>query len=232
MCGASKGEKLAGAQIRKTSNALYTSFQKIYADNSAILGSITNALTPIVKGGASQYGFSAAEDAALRTQATAELARAGRSASGAVRSALASRGGGNVLLPSGSEASIEAGLAENEAYKQAEAQLDITGKGYETGRENFFRGTGMLGAAPGELEAPITRAGGAAMSGSQAYAGSEKYLAAAGRRWMKPVAGIIGAGLTLATGGAAAPVMAGMGGFGGGDDQGNTGADYGEWQPG
>lgn len=191
-CGASQGQKMANADLRKTSKLMDYSFQQIMGENLSILGKIRGALEPIVKGGASQYGFSPAEDAARRTQATAELARASRSASGAVRSALSSRGGGNILLPSGSEASIESDIAQQEAYAQANAQLGITEKGYETGRENFFRGTGMLAAAPGELESPITSAGGAAVSGAQAREKSEDAITAANRAWMKPVAGLIG----------------------------------------
>lgn len=192
LCGATGGQKQAAGNEMKVSNLLTSDYEKIFADNNNILDSITGALKPVVEAGPSQYGFNATEDAAMRTQATDRIASAGRSATNAVRSTLASQGGGNTYLPSGSEAAIIGSLAEDQASKQADAQLSITEKGYETGRENFFKSEGALTAAPGALENPATAAGGAAEGASTAAMGGQTDIANAQNAWMAPVAGIVG----------------------------------------
>jgi len=207
MCGASEGQKMAAASLGKISGQMSYFLEKVMGENMNILGMIKNALAPIVTGGPSQFGMSPAEEAAKRTAATANITAAGRRAADATRSALASRGGGNIYLPSGSEAAIESGLAQNIAEKQAEAQLGITEEGYKIGRENFFRGTGMLTAAPGELEGPIAQAGGAAVGAGKASSEAQEAITAANQAWMGPVGGIIG--------GVATKLIPGIGALGG-----------------
>jgi len=146
-----------------------------------------------VNAGANQYGFSQGEDAAMRTQATEQNAAAGRNASNATRSALASVGGGNTLLPNGSSAAINAGLAEDQAQKQAESQLAITQKGYDVGRQNFFGAEQALAAAPGELEAPISQAGSVASGAASNEMEGGTAITQANQAWVAPVAGMIGA---------------------------------------
>lgn len=193
MCGPSKAMKSAAAQTQTTANLLTDSFKKIFGTNTNILSSITDALTPVVKDGPSQYGFSKGEDAALRTRAVDSNAAAGQQTTNAVRSAMASRGGGNTYIPSGSEAVIEGSLAQTEAQKQADDQLGITEKGYETGRQNFFQSTTDLTQAPGALENPAIAAGGAASGAASAAMQGQTDIATAQNAWIAPVAGMIGA---------------------------------------
>jgi hypothetical protein len=220
MCGPSKAMKMAAAQEQSTANLMTKDFQDIFGNNQNILASITGALEPVVKAGPSQYGFSAGEDAALRTQALDTNAAASQQTSNAVRSAMAARGGGNVYLPTGSEAVIEGQLAQTAAQKQADAQLGITERGYETGRQNFFGAEGALAGAPGELEAPITSAGNSALSGQQGAYQAADQINQANNAWVAPVAGAIGA---IAGGPIGAQIgsklggaIAGTGGSGGG----------------
>ncbi len=166
---------------------------------------LEGSLAPQVRGGPGAYGFSASEDAARRGQATEQIAQAGSQAANAVRSAVASRGGGNTFLPSGSQEAIDAALAQDTAVKQAEAQLGITEQGYETGRENYFKSLALAGALPGELENPATRAGYVALGGAEAQEKGAEAITQANQAWMAPVAGMLGA-----VGGAA------IGRFGGG----------------
>lgn len=197
-CGASKEQKIAFGNIQAISGLMKMSFQKIFSDNQAILKNITDALTPIVRAGASQFAFSPAEEAARRTEATAKVAAAGKQAADVTRQAIAARGGGNIYLPSGSEAAIEAGLARDIAVKQAEEQLGITEKGYETGRQQFFTAAGQLAAAPGQLEAPITAAGGAAIGAGSEELKAGEAITAAKQAYLAPLGGIIGGTLGLA----------------------------------
>ena len=190
VCGASGGQKMAAAEQKKITDLLTSDAQLIFGKDQHILDSIMGALEPVVNAGPNQYGFSAAEDSAKRTQATDTLAAAGRNATNAVRSAVAAQGGMN--LPSGSEAAIEGNLAEDQANKQAEAQLKITDEGFATGRQNFFAAEGAAASAPGALENPATSAFGAASGASEGNIKAQDDITAANNAWMAPVAGLAG----------------------------------------
>lgn len=217
MCGPSTAMKTAAAQQQSTANLMTKDFQDIFGTNQNILSSISDALTPIVKGGASQYGFSNAEDAALRTQSTAQNAAAGQNATNAVRSSMAARGGGNIYLPTGSEAAIEGQLAQSQAQKQADTQLGITERGYDIGRQNFFGAEGALAGAPGELENPITSSGSAAMGAQQGAYDAANSINQAKNAWVAPVSGLIGSVIGGPIGGAVGSKIGGaVGGTEGG----------------
>lgn len=193
MCGASGQQKQAYSNIKSISDSLRGAFQTIFAGNMNILNNLESSLAPSIRGGPSGYGFSPNEDAARRTQATEQIAQSGAQATNAVRSSLAAQGGGNTFLPSGSEAAINAGLAQNTAQEQAQAQIGITQQGYETGRENYFQSVGLAGALPGQLENPAISAGDAAVGGGKAQEQAASDIAQANNAWIAPVAGMIGA---------------------------------------
>lgn len=219
MCGASGQQKQAYGDIASLANTLRSNFQTIFAGNMNILNNLESSLAPTVAGGVGQYGFTGAEDAAKRTQATEQIAQAGAQASNLVRGSLAAQGGGNTFLPSGSEAAIESSLAQNTAVKQAQAQLGITEQGYETGRENYFQSVGLAGGLPGELENPATSAGNAALGGAQAQMEGANAITQANNAWVAPVAGMIGAVGSAALG---IPSLGGGGSTGGGNFTGQT----------
>src|SRR5438094_4580340 len=193
MCGASKQQKDAFGNEVSLENTLRGDFQTIFAGNQNILSMLEGSLAPAVSGGSSQYGFSAGEDAARRGQSTESISQAGTQAANVVRSAAASRGGGNTFIPSGSQDEIDAALAQNTATKQAEAQMGITEQGYETGRENYYKSVALAGAAPGELENPATSAGHLALGGATAEEQGANDITQANNAWMAPVAGMLGA---------------------------------------
>ena len=193
MCGASKEQKESYGNVKSLGNMLRGAFQTIFAKNQGILDHLEASLDPQVRGGASAYGYSASEDAAKRGQATEQIAQAGTQAANVVRSAAASRGGGNTFLPSGSQEAIDATLAQDTAVKQAEAQMGITEQGYEVGRENYYKSVALAGALPGELENPATQAGDVALGGAKAQEQGAEAITQANNAWMAPVAGMLGA---------------------------------------
>ena len=95
-------------------------------------------------------------------------------------------------LPSGSAAALEGDLALKQASKEATDQAAITQKGYDVGRQNFFQAEQAEAAAPGELEAPITSAGGADLGGVEAVTKSADDITQANNAWFAPVMGAIG----------------------------------------
>lgn len=221
MCKASKEEKESFGNLQKISGEMTSMFQKFAGDNSAILKSITGALTPITTAGPSQFGLSPAEEAAERTMTAEQMSQAGAEAANAVRGALASKGGGSTLLPSGSEAAIIGTLAQDSAVKEALAQAGITQRGYDIGRENWKFATEDLGRAPGELESPVTQSGEAAVGAGKEQFAAGQAITQANQAWMAPVAGLVGAGITAATG---IPRPKPSGGGGGGGDNLSEGA--------
>jgi hypothetical protein len=201
-CGASSQEKMAFANEQKISQMLTSTFAEFSGTNKEVLNDMIKSLSPISEAGPSQFGLAPAAEAAERTSAAENLSAAGTNAANAVRSALASRGGGTTYLPSGSEASIIGSLAQDTAVKEAEAQAQITQHGYDLGRENWLDATRMLAAAPGELESPVTSAGGAAIGGAQLQQQGAEAITQANNAWIGPVAGILGAAASGATMGA------------------------------
>lgn len=178
-------------------------FQKFAGDNSAILSELTQNLTPIQTAGPSQFGFSPAEEAALRTGTAEQLSAANSQVANAVRGSMANKG----TLPSGSENAIIGALAQEGAVKEAEAQSAITTKGYDIGRQNWEFATEGLMKAPGELESPVTGAGSAATGAASAEEKGAQDITAANQAWMQPVGallgGVTGGLLKMGTGGAA-----------------------------
>jgi hypothetical protein len=202
LCGASDQEKAAFANEQKISNLLTTNFQEFAGKDSAILDNMIKSLSPIQAAGPSQFGLTPVAEAAERTSAAENISAAGAQASNAVRSAMASRGGGMSYLPSGSEAEIVGTIAQDTAVKEALAQSNITAKGFDIGRQNWEFATEGLTKAPGALESPITQAGGEAVTGAGQEQKGAEAITAANQAWMAPVAGIIGAGVKAATAGA------------------------------
>lgn len=191
-CGATGAQEEQLASAENISSQMNTDFTNVFGENQAILKNITDALEPVVAAGPGQYGYSAAEDAAMRSQATENIAQAGRAATDTTRSAMAAEGGGNIYLPSGSEEAIESGLAAQTAEKQAEAQSTITQAGYETGRKNFFQAEGALTAAPGAVENPATELGKTAVGAGSSAAEQANQVAASNAAPWEMAAGLIG----------------------------------------
>lgn len=108
-----------------------------FGAQSAITQGLTTSLNPIINAGVNQYGFSNAEDASMRTQASDNTAAAYKQAKQATGEAQAAAGGGNTFLPSGVKSEENSQLAEGAAQQNAGEQLGITQQGYATGRQNY-----------------------------------------------------------------------------------------------
>lgn len=192
MCGASKEQKDAYANEKKVSTMLTNIATNFAGIDTDMLTSIKDHLTPIQEAGPSQFGLTPTAEAAERTSAAENISAAGAQAANAVRSTLASRGGGTTYLPSGSEASIIGSLAQDTAVKGALAQADITQKGYDIGRQNWQFATEGLEKAPSAFETPVIQAGEAASGAAAGQSKAANDITAANQAWMQPVGAIIG----------------------------------------
>lgn len=218
MCGASSQQKQAYANEAKVSNMLTTIAQNFAGVNTDMLSEIKDSLTPIQEAGPSQFGLSPAAEAAERTSAAENLNASAAQTANAVRSAVASRGGGTTYLPSGSEASIIGSLAQDTAVKEALAQSAITQKGYDIGRQNFEFATEGLEKAPGAFETPVVQAGSAAAGAASDQMKGADAITQANQAWMQPVGAIIGG----VAGGLIPKIPGSSGGGGGGSYPGQT----------
>jgi hypothetical protein len=142
--GATAEEKSTAADTKSFMSTLMGNYSTQFAGQQSILNSIKSGWTPIFQAGPNQYGFSAAEDSALRTQASEGTAGAYRMAKQAAGENLAAVGGGNTFLPSATKAGIMSSIATKAAGQEAGQQLGITTAGYETGRENFEHASAAL----------------------------------------------------------------------------------------
>lgn len=142
LCKDDSNQENAATSLKDITKQLQSSFSTNFSAQQAILNNINNSTKAIIAAGPSQYGFTAQEDAAMRTQADEGTAASYRSARQATGEALASIGGGNTFLPSGTSAVLKAQNANAAAAQQADQNLSITKAGWDTGRQNYMNAVG------------------------------------------------------------------------------------------
>ena len=183
---------LKGASPQETSIAnmqqgfyqnLFQNYQQQFANQTSILKSLTQSFQPILSAGINQFGYSPAEEAALRTRASegtasiyGQAARAlgqettnmtgtlGRGPGGA--GSVAS--GGETYIPSGQVGYLQAGLAGKAAQQEAAQQLGITTSGYDIGRQNYLQAANLLGGVASQYN-PVPYANAGTAAGENAF---------------------------------------------------------------
>lgn len=156
--GASGTEKQLSQQQSQFASTLMSNYQTQFAGQSAILGQLKSAFAPIVSQGINQYGFTPQEDSALRTQATEGTAKQYQNAKQATGEGLASVGGGNTVLPTGTAAGLQANNAVAAAGQESNQLLNITNEGYDQGRQNFLSAASGLSGVASQMS-PTSYAG-------------------------------------------------------------------------
>lgn len=211
MCsgGPSQSQQDIAKSQQQFFNTMTSNYNTQFAGQASILGALKDAWTPILAAGPGQYGFTAAEDAAMRTQATAGVANNYKFASQATGNAMAATGGGNTFLPSGANAQVQSQIASAAAGQQSNEQLGITQAGYETGRQNFSNASTALGGVAKMMD-PTAYASTAGKAGSDAFSSAyqNQQMVNAASPW-NAVSGILGGALSAGIG-------AFTGGIGGG----------------
>lgn len=174
--GASKEEKAQAAQqaeLSKRQSAFFdvmtASYNKMFAGQTAILATLEKTFRPILAAGPNQYGLSAAEDRAIRTQASEATAQSYKMAKQAVAEGQAAQTG-DAFIPKGSDAQVKAQLASAAAAQESQQQLGITQKGYEVGRQQFGAAASALSGVAQQMS-PTAFAGQASTAGQTATAG-------------------------------------------------------------
>lgn len=141
-CKDDSNQENAATNLKDMTKQLQSSFATNFSSQQAILNNISNSIKATIAAGPSQYGFSAQQDAALRTQADEGTAASYRMARQATGESLAAIGGGNTFLPSGTAAVLKAQTANAAAAQQASQQLGITSAGWAQGNKNYLTALG------------------------------------------------------------------------------------------
>jgi len=202
-----KGASSAETNLANQQSSFYSTLQNDYktqfTNQNNILNALNKSLSPIINAGVGQYGFSNAEDAAMRNQSTSGTASAYKSAKQATGEAQAAQGGGDTFIGSGVKAQTNAQLANSAASTEANQQLGITQQGYQQGRQNYF---GAVGQEQGVASAynPSGYANAADSAGNSAF--SSASTVSQQNNAASPL-GMVG-GLV---GGAASSIMGGIG---------------------
>jgi hypothetical protein len=181
-------------------NLMAQDFATIFGQNQAILGSLKTALEPIISAGPNQTGFSAPEEAAMRTQASDAITQGTQNAQIAANAKEAAAGGGGAFVPSGANQQIGEMVNTQGAIANANQQENITQANYATGRQNFNTAIGeLVGGAEG-LAGASSGFGGAVSGSENAATGAASssmegatQIQQANSSWMAPVMGAIGA---------------------------------------
>jgi len=198
--GASGQQRTEADQSQAFTSTLMNDYEQSFSGMNNIISGLKSSLQPIINQGIGQYGFTNAEDAAMRTQATAGTSGAYQAAKTASQEAQAAQGGGNQFIGSGVQAANQARLAQAAAQQESGQQLGITEQGYAQGRQNYMNAMGQMGSLAG-LYNPSSYANAANTAGAQAFNQASKIQeldAAApsfGKMLLGSGGGIMGAGL-------------------------------------
>lgn len=197
--GASSTENQISQSQQQLYNTMSSNYSTQFAGQSAILKSLTDSAQPILNAGINQFGYSAPEEAALRTQSSEGTAAGYKMANQATKEGLAAVGGGNAYLPSGVKAGIQASNATKFAAEDANQQLGITESGYAQGRQNYLTATGLL-TNTAQMENP-TAYGSEALTGGQDAFGAAQTINDANQRGWQTIAGLAGGAASSFLGG-------------------------------
>lgn len=210
--GASSQDQSAMTEDEQFQQMMQNETSTAFAGQQQAINTINQAMTPLVKGGAYQYGFSTAEDQAIQSQIENAGATATENTVAAqqLRDQQATGGAGG--LPTGAQEAIEAQARETGAQKTA-AQLGQEKElGYQVGRENFLAGT-QAEEQVASLENPTGLANATTNAGDLSLKAIQNVdTANANSFTAKLLGGAISGGITALTGGLAN--VAGGGTFG------------------
>lgn len=166
-----KGADSSQTGLNDQQKQFYSTLQNDYGtqfqNQSNILSSLNNALSPIVAAGPNQFGYSKGQTNALNSTAIQGTAQAYNNAQRALQNQQAAQGGGNMQLPSGVAAQNNAFLASQGANNESNQLLGIQNAGYNQGNQNYNNAISALGGVA-QTYNPTGYAGQATGAGSSA----------------------------------------------------------------
>jgi hypothetical protein len=193
LCGATQQQTDIGNQQTAFYGTLQQQLATVFGNSSTVFNDLMNTYAPIVAAGPNQQGFSAAEDANLRSQAITGTGTAYEHDSQAVGENIAAQGGGNVPgLISGTNIGTNLSLAESAANQTSGELSQITEANYAQGRQNWLSATQGLAGAPSVFN-PATGVASATNTAGENAANTANQIAQQNNSWINAVAGLGGA---------------------------------------
>ncbi len=190
-CGASGDLKQLGKSQLGFFNNMVTQAQSIFGNSSNVFNSLIKTFSPIVGAGLNQEGLSAPEKAALESEAVTQSGIQTRNAMQAVKEANAAYGGGNMVLPGGSETARIIQVANAGAENTANQLNKIDLESKELGRANYFKAAAGLAEAPSVFN-PATESENAATGAGNSAANTENAISQQNNSWVSSVTGALG----------------------------------------
>ena len=165
--GASAQQTSLAASQTSFYNTMTADYSQQFANQTAILGALTNSLQPVLSAGPNQFGFGTAETNSLNSSAIQGTGQQYQNAQRTLQQNQAAAGGGNSVVPSGANAQQQAALAASGANQTSSELLGIQQAGYQQGHQNYESAVSSLEGEAG-LENPTGYAGAATSAGSSA----------------------------------------------------------------
>lgn len=148
MCGASSEQKNLANEQAAYYQTLTKQANEEFGMASDVFNEISSIYGPIFQKGPNQEGFSQGELNTLNSAASTGVGKAFAAADTAAKENLAAEGGGNNLLPSGTEAKLAEGLTTAGASQLAGEENQIQQADYQQGYNEFQAATSALMGSP------------------------------------------------------------------------------------
>jgi hypothetical protein len=199
--GASSQQSALANSQQQFYQTLTNDYNTQFANQNAILGTLSSALNPIIAAGPNQMGYNQAELNTLNSQAVQGTGNQYANAAKALGQQQAAQGGGNSYLPTGAQAAQQAGLISSAANQASNQLLGIKQAGYQQGYNQYQSAVGQLGGVAGMYN-PTGYAGQASGAGNSAFnaATQVQQMNNAASPW-NLVGGILGGAASAFTGG-------------------------------
>lgn len=209
MCGPSGASQQLAGSAQSLSSIASANYNQRFQDQSGVLQSLNNILTPMAEAGPNQKGFNDQERSVLNTAAINNSGAASKNAIQSIQGSLAGRGGDSGLM-SGVDKQIEASVKSQQAGNLANAQNNIVQQDYKQGNQNWQEATAGLQALQGDYQASTF--GSQAQGANQLAFGETDAIQQEKNQEQADIAGgITGLAMSAATMGLTA---GGIGGFG------------------
>lgn len=213
MCGPSHEQQILEGKQSSLSDLMMQSFRERFGQQSDLISKLQQSVyQPIVSAGPGQEGMTPQEKAAYQTDILNKTGANYQNAKRALQTTLSARGGGNVALPSGAEAQLQAVLASEAAGQTSANELQLTKENYALGRERYDRAVAGQQALLGQFN-PTAYSSGAESGYGQAFGEATKIQDMRNQAEAEIAGGALSLGIDAATFGAGAM---GGGGFSGG----------------
>lgn len=236
--GPSSSEQAIAANQQQFQQTLMSDYGTQFANQSAILSSLNNAMSPIIAAGPSQFGFSQGEVNSLNSSALTNTGQSYKGAQQSLQNQEAAHGG-DQYLPSGVNSQNSASLATAGANQESNQLQSVQQAGWTQGNQNYNNAVNTEMGVSSQYN-PTGYAGATNQAGSSAFGSADTVskennaaspwttvggiLGGVAGSFLGPIGGALGSSL----GSSLAGGMSGGGGGGGGSSSGGLfgGSDF------